>query len=84
MLILGVRPFLHPLQNYAETFNEVSVLIIGYHMMVVAGWDMPAWTRDCVGTSGIIFVGVLVAVNVLRWCVHIVQTARLYGKRLLH
>ena len=44
MLILGVRPFLHPLQNYAETFNEVSVLIIGYHMMVVAGLEIPAKT----------------------------------------
>ena len=84
MLILSVRPFIHPIQNYVETFNEVFVLIIGYHMMVVAGYNIPAYTRACVGASGICCIVLLIIANILRWCVHIVQTIRLYVKRVQH
>ena len=84
MLILSVRPFACPMQNAVETFNEVAVLITGYHMMVVTGYNIPALARDRVGISSIVCIVALIVVNVLRWCVHIVQTVRLYGKRLQH
>ena len=41
------------------------ILVLGYHMIVVAGFNIPNFHRKVVGYSAIFFILLLVIVNIL-------------------
>ena len=67
VLIFLIEPFQCPATNRVEAFNEILILIIGYHMFIVAGFIVPSDSKFGVGVSAIVFICVLIAVNIFRW-----------------
>ena len=63
--LFSYMPFESFNQNWLEIFNELIILVIGYHMIVVAGFNVPNFHRKAVGYSAIFFTLLLVAVNVV-------------------
>ena len=76
-----VRPFESTTQNRVEIANEVLILILGYHMAVVTGFNVPSWHRYRVGVSTIAFILLLIALNVCRWALFVAHSLKLLFRR---
>ena len=61
-----------------EIFNEVTILIIGYHMIIVAGFNVPNSHRKRVGYSAIFFILLLIVVNILHFVAFFVKWFKLH------
>ena len=69
MLLFVGRPFKERLTNYIEIFNEFIVLLIGYHVCVLTGFNMNSKTRVWIGLSIIFLVVLLIKLHIIRWLV---------------
>lgn len=67
--MLAYLIFSHPFEenytNNLEIFNEWIVMLVGYHQVVLTGFQLDKESRSRVGTSMIVFICLLVAVNIL-------------------
>ena len=69
MLLFKGRPFKEKSTNYVEIFNEVIVLLIGYHLCVLTGFNIGTERRFTIGISIIILVSLLISVHIIRWLI---------------
>ena len=57
------------------------ILLIGYHMIVVSGFNVPNFHRYFVGASAIVIISLLILVNYLRWATSITHAIKLLCTR---
>lgn len=82
ILVLNGMPFSDPVTNALEILNEVFVLIIGYHVCSLTGFQMERHQRKALGTSIIILVCILIAIHYIRWGIGVYHTLKLkYARR---
>ena len=62
--LIDVKPFESLPQNLLEIFNELMILLIGYHMILVTGFNIPNYHRTVVGYSAMFYICLLIFVNV--------------------
>ena len=67
ILLFKGNPFKERITNYIEIFNETIVLLIGYHIAVLTGFNVESMTRIGLGISIILLVTLLIAVHIIRW-----------------
>ena len=67
ILLFKGNPFKELFTNYIEIFNETIVLLIGYHVAVLTGFNVESTTRIGLGVSIIMLVSLLIALHVIRW-----------------
>jgi hypothetical protein len=67
--LLSVRPFKEPKQNTLEIFNEISIMIVSYHLFAFAGEGLEADGEFIIGMSMIGFTVFNIGVNciVMAW-----------------
>ena len=76
--LFGSMPFESFNQNLLEIFNELTILVIGYHMIIVAGFNVPNYHKKKVGYSAIFFILLLIVVNVLHFIVCFAKWVKLH------
>ena len=76
MLLFKGRPFKEKSTNYVEIFNEVIVLLIGYHVAVLTGFYLNSLIRTGIGLSIIMLVSALICVHVLIWLTDIASSLK--------
>ena len=65
--LIAKRPFLLPVQNYLEIFNELVVLVAAYHMTIIMSENVTRDMRELVGRSLVVFITAMIIVNGLVW-----------------
>ena len=60
-----------------ETLNELVILLIGYHVCVLAGFDLDPKTRNILGVSIICLVIGMTIVNYTRWFAVLLKAIKL-------
>ena len=66
--LLTNRPFLLPIRNTVEIFNELAVLAAAYHMTVIMSeHHVTRGARELVGQSLVAVVATMILVNALVW-----------------
>ena len=75
------RPFLLPMSNYIEIFNELIVLGAAYHMMTLMTENVDGYARELVGISLITLISALIAVNAFAWLYEIIIISKLTCRR---
>jgi uncharacterized protein YhhL (DUF1145 family) len=68
---VNVKPFAERLQNKVEIASEILVLVIGYHMVTFAGFNMGNTYRETMGHSSITLTIILILMHVFRWVFHV-------------
>jgi len=67
-VMISYRVFVDPVNCSLEIFNEIVVMIVGYHMvMLINESGLTAATRDQIGLSLITFIALLCLVNSLKF-----------------
>ena len=69
MLLFVGNPFKDNITNYVEIFSEIIVLLIGYHVCVLTGFNIETERRFSIGISIIILVSLLISVHIVRWLI---------------
>ena len=77
ILILGAKPFEDPFTNGMEVFDEVIVLLTGYHIFIFAAYDLNPKIRMKLGWSLIAHIGILITANILRFLTGMLRAIRL-------
>ena len=78
---VNVKPFAERLQNKVEIASEILVLVIGYHMVTFAGFNMGNAYRETMGHSSIILTLILILMHVFRWVFHVTHRLQLRCRR---
>ena len=81
VLLISNKPFNFQIENIVQIYNESIVLIIAYHVCIWIGFSMEPTVRFAIGTSGIVWIIALIAVNCLLWLKGIFKTLKLYYLR---
>ena len=84
VLLVDVKPFADSTQNRIEIFNEIAILLLGYHMIISAGFNIPNFHRTCVGISAVCLILMLITVNVTRWAFFVAHAIKLRHRRRQH
>ena len=69
MLLFVGNPFKDNITNFVEIFSETVVLLIGYHLCVLTGFNIGTERRFTIGISIIILVSLLISVHIIRWLI---------------
>ena len=81
MWLVDVKPFNSSIQNMVEIISEGITLLLGYHMVTFAGFNIPYSQRQSVGASAITFTVAMIALHVCRWTKYVFDDATLHCKR---
>ena len=76
-LIFAGMPFVDAVTNKIEIINEAFVLVIGYHMCILTGFDIEFRHRKGVGHSIIAFVAILILLHYIRWFIGVYWSLKL-------
>lgn len=80
--IRNQRPFDNARTNFLESFNELSVLISGYHMILISGFEIEYTIRNRIGTSLIIWLTFMILLNFVLWMSTTVRNVKLSCRKL--
>ena len=78
------QPFVNKVLNYLEVMNEVSILIIIYHMIVFTDYVDSRSTQYVVGYSVCIFTGLNICINVIFLFTNLATTYYMRFKKSIH
>ena len=79
--LLLTRPFDDPCVNRLELFNELCVMWVAYHQIILAGFVFDFETKETVANSMIGVIALLLGVNVLISGIQQMLQAKLRIKR---
>ena len=81
IVLIGKWPYESTLSNLLEAFNELVVLAIGFHVLVLTHTGLPVAVRETTGSSMLVHIGILIAVNGLIWLIQLLVQAYYWCRR---